>query len=244
MNKPYIFAHRGAMAYCIENTMESFQKAVEMRVGIETDLRLTRDMRLICFHDPGFKIDDQWYFIKDLTYEELKDIEFEDGREVPTFEEILNAFRYCPKEFRYSCDIGNAKVGYAAIDIIKKFNNFHQVEITDTRLWTLKKLRKYSLKIKLIHTIPYQIKEINQDTIKFDKLRDYNINILNIKNDRATKENFKAVVDYGFKCYVWGVNSKNRMKKVLKLRYDEEFPRAIYTNYPDVLKKIRDKIYD
>ena len=38
MKKPYIFAHRGAMGYCIENTMESFRKAVDMKVGIETDV--------------------------------------------------------------------------------------------------------------------------------------------------------------------------------------------------------------
>ena len=48
------------MGYCIENTMEAFRKAVEMKVGIETDIRLTIDKKLVCFHDPGFKIKHKW----------------------------------------------------------------------------------------------------------------------------------------------------------------------------------------
>ena len=56
MIKPYIYGHRGAMGYCIENTMSSFKKAIELKVGIETDVRLTKDKQLICYHDPGFII--------------------------------------------------------------------------------------------------------------------------------------------------------------------------------------------
>ena len=61
MKKPIIFGHRGASGYCIENTINSFKTAVEMNANIESDLRLTKDNFLICFHDPGFKINKKWY---------------------------------------------------------------------------------------------------------------------------------------------------------------------------------------
>jgi len=243
MNKPYIFAHRGAMGYCIENTMNSFQKAVEMKVGIETDIHITKDKHLVCFHDPGFKIKNKWYTIKNLTLEELKSVKFRDGREIPTLDEIFNYFSYCPKNFRYSFDIGNRKTGLSLIEKALDFSILDQIEITDTRINLLKKLRAQNGKIRLDFTVPYEIIHINKFTVNFEKLAENNIEVLNIKNDHANKENFNDIIDNGFKCYVWGVNSKKKMKKVLNLRKNGEFVRAIYTNYPDVLKKFRDTIY-
>ena len=58
MEKPYIYGHRGA-SYCIENTMPCFKKAIELKVGIETDVRLTKDNILVCFHDHEFHIGSQ-----------------------------------------------------------------------------------------------------------------------------------------------------------------------------------------
>ena len=48
--KPYIFGHRGASGYEVENTITAFEKAVIMGVGIETDVQLTKDNKLVCFH--------------------------------------------------------------------------------------------------------------------------------------------------------------------------------------------------
>lgn len=243
MNKPYIFAHRGAMGYCIENTMDSFQKAVEMKVGIETDIHITKDNYLVCFHDAAFKIGNKWYTINNLTLEELKSIKFDDGRDIPTLNDVFNAFSYCPKNFRYSFDIENRDTGLALIKLAKKYSNIEQVEITDTRIKILKKLRKINGTIKLDYTLPSHITKINKITINFEKLAEHNIAVLNIKNDRANKENFSSIIDNGFECYVWGVNSRSHMKKGLNLRKNGEFVKAIYTNYPDVLKKIRDTIF-
>jgi glycerophosphoryl diester phosphodiesterase len=243
MNKPYIFAHRGAMGYCIENTMNSFIKAIKMKVGIETDIQITKDKILVCFHDPAFKIDNKWFTIRNLTLEELKLLNFDDGREIPTLSKVLDAFSYCPKLLRYSFDIINRETGLTLIDRIKTDLNFEQVEITDTRLYILKRLRKYNRTMKLVFTVPSNIININNKTIKFEKLAENNIEVVNIKVDHATRENFRTVVKNGFKCYVWGVNKPVQMKKVLKLRENGEFVRAIYSNYPDVLKIKRDKIF-
>ena len=245
MNKPYIFAHRGAMGYCIENTMESFRKAVEMRVGIETDIYLTKDNHLVCFHDPVFTIRNNWYSIKNLTLKELKQIKFEDLREIPTLDDVFNAFLYCPKNFRYSCDIGNKYDGIALINLVNKYDIWDQVEITDTRIRILKRLRENSKFIKLINTVPYQFKNISEYIKKhLNKLTLNNIKVLNIKSERANERNLKSIIDNGFKCYVWDVNTRVRCKKVLRLRYKNDYVRAIYSNYPDVMKKLRDNIYN
>ncbi|TFG28945.1 MAG: glycerophosphodiester phosphodiesterase [Promethearchaeota archaeon] len=243
MNKPYIFAHRGASAYCIENTMHSFQMAIEMKVGIESDIQITKDKILVCFHDPAFKIENKWYIIRKLTFDELKLLNFEDDRQIPKLRKVFDTFNYCPKNLRYSFDIINKQAGLELINSIKKYSTFKQVEITDTRIYVLKRLRKYNRKVKLVYTVPHNIFQINNKTIYFDKLEETNINAINLKIDYINMEIFRNIVKNGFKCYVWGVNSQAEMIKALKLRADREFIRAIYTDYPDLLKKKRDEIF-
>lgn len=231
------------MGYCIENTMLSFQKAIEMKVGIETDIYMTKDKFLVCSHDPALIIANTWYPIKNLTVEQIKSIEFDDGREIPCLNEVFNAFSYCPKSLRYSFDIGSRKTGLRLIEMAKSYSTLEQIEITDTRINVLKKLRKFNEKVKLDYTLPIHITNINNETINFDLLGEINIKALNVKYDRINKENFNNVIDNDFECYVWDVNSRIQMKKVLNLRNNGEFVRSIYTNYPDVLKKIRDTIF-
>jgi glycerophosphoryl diester phosphodiesterase len=48
----WVVAHRGASGHAPENTMAAFRRAVEMGARfIETDLRLTRDARVVAIHD-------------------------------------------------------------------------------------------------------------------------------------------------------------------------------------------------
>lgn len=50
--RPAVIAHRGASAYAPENTIASFQKAIELQADFfELDVQLTRDGSLAVFHD-------------------------------------------------------------------------------------------------------------------------------------------------------------------------------------------------
>ena len=70
--EPYVFAHRGASGYEIENTIPSFKKAVNIGAGIESDLNFTKDKKVICFHDPFFNIGTEQYFIQKLKLKKFK----------------------------------------------------------------------------------------------------------------------------------------------------------------------------
>ena len=66
--KPIIIAHRGASAYAPENTISSFEKAIEMKaLIIETDVHQTKDSVVVIMHD--LSVDRTTYgkgMIKDL----------------------------------------------------------------------------------------------------------------------------------------------------------------------------------
>ncbi len=53
---PLIIAHRGDVSNAPENTLPAFQSAYDSGAdGVELDVRLTRDDRLVVFHDRGLK---------------------------------------------------------------------------------------------------------------------------------------------------------------------------------------------
>jgi glycerophosphoryl diester phosphodiesterase len=78
MNKPIIYAHRGASKYAPENTGAAFRKALEMKAGgIEIDVHMSKDGGIVICHDERVnRTSNGTGFIKDMTVEELKSLDF------------------------------------------------------------------------------------------------------------------------------------------------------------------------
>lgn len=70
---PVAIAHRGSRLLWPENTMEAFSGAVSLGYRhLETDLHLTRDGVLVCFHDHNLdRTTDGSGPVSDLTFDEL-----------------------------------------------------------------------------------------------------------------------------------------------------------------------------
>ena len=84
-----IIGHRGARGLAPENTIASFKKALEHHVdGIEFDLRVTKDGKVIVHHDAELTDPNgDKHVIAACTYVELK----QHKADLPTFEEVLEA---------------------------------------------------------------------------------------------------------------------------------------------------------
>ena len=104
--KPYVFGHRGASGYEIENTLPSFKKAVRMGAGIETYVQETKEKKLICFHDYYIESNSKKYNIKRITLKKLRSIKFTDNREIPTVQDLFELF-HNNHSLRYSFDPGS-----------------------------------------------------------------------------------------------------------------------------------------
>lgn len=81
--------HRGARAYEMENTLESFTKAIELGANaVELDVRITRDAQLIVSHDDNLKR----VFGKDVRINEaaLKEIKRITEDRIVTLKEVLH----------------------------------------------------------------------------------------------------------------------------------------------------------
>ncbi len=98
--RPVIFAHRGASRYAPENTIASFELAVQQRAdAIELDAKLTTDGQVVVFHDQTLeRTTSAIGKIGEKSLSELKgldagshfDISYKNER-IPTLEEVFEA---------------------------------------------------------------------------------------------------------------------------------------------------------
>ena len=85
------YIHRGlAKKKFKENTIQSFKYCFKKKFGIETDLQVTKDNKLICFHDFNlkrkFKLDVN---VKDINYPKLKKISNKNKAPIPLLKDLL-----------------------------------------------------------------------------------------------------------------------------------------------------------
>ncbi len=101
MNKPLVWAHRGASGYCPENTIPAFEMAQKMGAdGVELDVQLTKDGALVVCHDETIdRTSSGKGYVKDYTLAELKKLDFCNGNlayegvQIPTMGEVFQCLQ-------------------------------------------------------------------------------------------------------------------------------------------------------
>src|SRR5262245_36503806 len=95
LKRPLIIAHRGDTHAALENTMTAFESALTLGVdGIEMDLQLSRDGRVVVFHDDDLlRLAGRPGSIEDFTLAELERIPLSNGGRIPTLEDVLDLIR-------------------------------------------------------------------------------------------------------------------------------------------------------
>jgi glycerophosphoryl diester phosphodiesterase len=91
---PLAFAHRGGAGGGRENTMDAFAQAVQMGYRhVETDVHVTRDGRLVAFHDRTLdRVTDLVGAIGELTWAQVSAAQVGNGGAVPLLAEVLDAW--------------------------------------------------------------------------------------------------------------------------------------------------------
>ena len=89
--RSFYFAHRGAPWVEKENSIMSFCRAIELGCqGLEMDLQITKDKKLIIYHDLHIQKDNKTLYINQLTYFQISKIMKSINQNVPPlFQELL-----------------------------------------------------------------------------------------------------------------------------------------------------------
>ena len=93
--KIFNIAHRGASDYYPENTLLSFEKAIEMGADmVELDIRLTRDKEAVVFHDKDVKYSrNEKKKISLLDLKEIESIKLNGDQNIPIFRKVVKKLK-------------------------------------------------------------------------------------------------------------------------------------------------------
>ncbi len=89
----HLLIHRGLAKNTFkENTLKSFKYCFQKNFGIETDLHVTKDNKIICFHDfnlkKQFKINK---YINKSNYKDLVSISIKNKKPIPLLSDLIKA---------------------------------------------------------------------------------------------------------------------------------------------------------
>lgn len=100
---PLAIAHRGGSALAHENSLAAFELASALGLKyLETDIRVTGDGQLVCFHDDTLeRVTSAAGPVRSKSLRELRALRINGAEPIPTFDEALDAF---PNQF-FTVDI-------------------------------------------------------------------------------------------------------------------------------------------
>ena len=146
--RKYRYAHRGFhnKPQIPENSLAAFRRAVEHGFGAELDIHLTKDGKLVVFHDSQLKrCTGEEGILEDRTLAELRQLRLEGTDElIPTFDEVLEIFEHTtPLIIELKTYAGNHEaLAKAAVERLDSYKGDYCIESFDPRaIGDIRKLR-------------------------------------------------------------------------------------------------------
>ncbi|NCJ08352.1 glycerophosphodiester phosphodiesterase [Synechococcales cyanobacterium C] len=120
-----ILSHRGFYAHCPENTLAAFEAAIALGVdGIETDIRLSQDHRLILFHD---RLAPNGQDVATLTQRELSQ---QVGYPVPALAEVLQLPLLNPTAFLWNLELKTPDTLPLTLEVLRQYQTTRRLLVT------------------------------------------------------------------------------------------------------------------
>lgn len=229
-----IIAHRGASKVAPENTLKAFVQAVELGADfIEFDVRKTKDEEIIIIHDPSvFRITHKLGFIKKLTSEKIKSFDAGEGEKFPLLEELVQVTK---GKINYMCEIKVRNISEDVLKILNKYNVLNSTILISFKHKEILKAHNLYPDLKLGAIIPAGVGWITNWFFKkkiissFSEKHFFSINLF---FPLVNKKIVNFAHQKGLKIFPWTVNSKRKMKKLIRIGVD-----GILTNDIEKLKK-------
>lgn len=221
-NSPLVIAHRGASKIAPENTLKAFRRAIDLKADfIEFDLRQSKDNHLVITHDEDLsRLTGINEMVSSLSLQNLKSLDFGEGEQIPTFEELIQLTR---DKIKLNCEITVPNIGDQVIELLEKYKIVNSTIISSFLHEELIKIKKLCPEIRIASLEPTtHVKKLDwiekEQMIKYCvENKYYAINPLVIMVDQKL---VNYAHDFGIKVFPWTVNIKIAIKKLLKIGVD------------------------
>lgn len=229
----WIVGHRGAMGYCPENTLVSFERGLELGADwIELDVHLSKDGALIVIHDETLDRTTNGHgLVRDHTLTQLRSLDAGNGQKLLTLDEVLDWARR--RDTLLDIEIKNAPVFYPGIED-KVVQAIYAAGMVDQLIV-----------ISFDHAAVKRVKELEPNiatgVLYACKPTDGGVSLASAAQADAvlphwayvTQEDVSAAHAAGLAVAPWASSDPAVLKGLVHAGVD-----AIGTNHPDVLKQV------
>ena len=164
---PTHYVHRGLIKRkLVENTVEAFKSSIKKGYGIETDLHITRDGQIVCFHDFNlkrkFRLNKE---IQKIDYDFLCKLSKKRQFKVPLLEDLLKiSDNKYPLLLEIKPTFNNESLKIL-LKLLKKTKKYGIISFKEKNLINLYKLNK-KLSLGLLFNATARLKTIQSKAIK------------------------------------------------------------------------------
>ena len=231
--KFFVYGHRGVPFLQKENTLKSFETAIDLGFdGVELDIMSTKDGKIIVNHDTLLKSSSsaEEYKISNINYEKISNF--------PLLKDTLISIGHMTIVNIKIKDQG--KTSYTVVDklikilkelslidniIISSFNPdiIREVKKTDDRFPTAWIWEEENLKFYNLYCVV---------------LKYYKPDAIHIYHRIASKKLVKKIHKKGMKAIAYTVNDKEKLEKLIRKNID-----GVFTDNPKILEEVNQKIH-
>ncbi|WP_406845053.1 glycerophosphodiester phosphodiesterase [Flavobacterium soyae] len=219
-------AHRGAKAYEPENTLQAFQKALDLNSdGIELDVHLSLDGHIIVIHDETIdRTTNGKGLINDFTLAELKSFLIDEKYQIPTLNEV---FDLVDKKCLINIELKGLGTANKVVSLIEEYISEkgwkYEHFIISSFDWNM--LEETS---SLNPNIPIGVLTEEDINIALAFAKKIKAKAIHPDFQLLNKENVHQMQEKGFLVLPWTVNSEEEIQKVKSHNVD-----GIISDNPD-----------
>lgn len=218
--------HRGAKGYEPENTLISFQKAIDLNVdGIELDVHLSSDGELMVIHDETIdRTTDGKGEVNKFTKAELQSFSIEDNNTIPTLEEVFDLVNH---QCLINIELKTFETAAKTVQLIEKYIHEKNWEYSDFLVSSFNwdALEEIDFINPKIPTAVLTETDLDK-ALAFAKI--IQAKAINPDFQLLTTENTKRIQKNGFDVYPWTVNEIEDIKQMKSFNVN-----GIISDFPD-----------
>ena len=239
--KIYVWAHRGASGYAPENTLPSFEKAIEQQAdGIELDVQMTKDGELVVIHDETIdRVCEQSGYVRDYTWQELRQFNCNQTfpeygtQRIPLLREVLELIQ--PTELTVNIELKTGVIFYEGIEqqtirLVRECDMSERVIYSSFNHYSALKVRQIDpqARVGLLHEDGIYEAPAYAAGLGVQALHPA---VWNLQYP-GYMEQARA---HGLDVNVWTVNDRAQIEQMCDYGVH-----AIITNYPDIARHVAD----
>lgn len=238
---PLIIGHRGAYSDALENSVEGFKRAIDLKADyIELDVYKTLNGIPVIIHDENtLRVTGYDGIVKNLTLKELKQLKLHNGEKIPTLQEVIQVAK---GKIKLLCEL---KGKGTALNVVKILREKDMIDSTIIQSFYVEELLEVktiepSLKLGLIVPITEEyLPEWAQRKNMIHEVLSFKFEYLITRFKNVNEKFINYSHQNNLKILVYPVNSKIITKRYINMGVDGLIVNNI-SQTKTILKQLKD----